>query len=74
MDCIPLKTLKPCKCGGRPTIKRDSGWWHICCKKCGWYPFERMYGSDHVRVYGWNTRNEAIHAWEKGTETPEGKS
>lgn len=67
MAYIALKTLKPCKCGGRPTIKRVYGWLHICCRKCGWYPYEKL--GPNGRVHGWKTRNEAIRAWIKDTDT-----
>lgn len=57
----PLRDLRPCLCGGRPKIERAYGWWHIECRRCHRYPFVR-YGC--TRVYGWNTRREAVEAWE----------
>ena len=66
----PLTSLRSCACGGRPKITRAFGWWHIECKKCGWYPFADYGAAENSyisRVYAWNTRNEAIHAWETAT-------
>ena len=67
MAYVPLKELAPCRCGGKPKMTKVYGWWHIECRKCGEYPVEYMYGSDSVRVFGWNTRNEAIAAWIKAS-------
>lgn len=61
-DKKPLRDLPSCVCGGRPKIERFCGWWHIECGECHRYPAER-FGS--VRVWGWNTRKEAIDAWER---------
>ena len=63
MGYVSLKELKPCKCGGKPKIERHFGWWHIECQECGEYPVEYMRGSNTVRVWGWNTRSEAVEAW-----------
>lgn len=65
----PLRELKPCFCGGRPKIERESGWWHIECKNCGKYPLEYMRGSK-VRVWGWNSRTDAVFAWQRSADDP----
>ena len=57
-----MAELKPCKCGGRPKFERFCGWWHIECKKCGEYPVEYFGVS---RVWGWNTKREAVAAWNR---------
>ena len=67
MSYVPLSALPPCSCGGKQIIKRALGWWHIECSECGKYPTEYIPGSTSVRVYGWNTRNDAITAWKEMT-------
>lgn len=65
----PLKDLKSCYCGGRPKIERLYGWWHIECKNCGNYPLVYMPGS-RVRAWGWNSRKDAIYAWQRSADNP----
>ena len=66
----PLKDLKRCVCGGRPKIERLSGWWHIECRECGRYPMNYMPGSK-VRVWGWNSREGAVGAWQRSADNQE---
>ena len=73
MPYIGIKSLPLCKCGGKPKIERHFGWWHIECRDCGEYPVEYLPGSKTERIYGWNTRNEAISAWNKANATEEGE-